>query len=166
MSLLHIISLNLPKLYDCHYSSLVTKYFLHTSILLDPSCSSVESSETSLCAYSKNIYIKKPTKSSLNQIYKIMLRFYDKFIKSQEKTPTISFVVPFPKICKYHDHDYNPWNEILYKQKSILFCNIDSDNFYKWWNFAAIIDFKWNTFGKFIILQFGFFILFFLFVLH
>ncbi|PKY59851.1 hypothetical protein RhiirA4_482957 [Rhizophagus irregularis] len=33
------------------------------------------------------------------------------------------------------------WNEFLYKQKSILF-------FYNWWNFAAIIDYKWNTFGR------------------
>jgi hypothetical protein len=40
------------------------------------------------------------------------------------------------------------WNEVLYKPKSILFCNIDSNHFYNWWNFAAIIDFKWNTFGK------------------
>ena len=34
-------------------------------------------------------------------------------------------------------------------QKSLLFCNVDSENFYNWWNFAAIIDFKWKTFGKF-----------------
>ncbi|UZO01477.1 uncharacterized protein OCT59_012575 [Rhizophagus irregularis] len=40
------------------------------------------------------------------------------------------------------------WNKFLYKQKSILFCNIDSNNFYNWWNFAAIVDFKWKTFGK------------------
>ncbi|GET59298.1 hypothetical protein GLOIN_2v1784920 [Rhizophagus irregularis DAOM 181602=DAOM 197198] len=40
------------------------------------------------------------------------------------------------------------WNEFLYKPKSILFCNLDSNNFYNWWNFAAIIDFKWKTFGR------------------
>ena len=45
-------------------------------------------------------------------------------------------------------NDNNPWNEFLYKPKSILFCTIDSNNFYNWWNFAAIIDFKWNTFGR------------------
>ncbi|CAB4411305.1 unnamed protein product [Rhizophagus irregularis] len=43
---------------------------------------------------------------------------------------------------------YSIWNEFLYKPKSILFCNIDSNNFYNWWNFAAIIDFKWKTFGR------------------
>ncbi|PKY30391.1 hypothetical protein RhiirB3_486260 [Rhizophagus irregularis] len=41
----------------------------------------------------------------------------------------------------------NIWNEFLYKPKEILFCNIDSNNLYNWWNFAAIIDFKWKTFG-------------------
>ncbi|UZO29101.1 uncharacterized protein OCT59_022591 [Rhizophagus irregularis] len=41
----------------------------------------------------------------------------------------------------------NIWNEFLYKQKSVLFCNIDSNHFYNWWNFAAIIDYKWKTFG-------------------
>ncbi|PKY37492.1 hypothetical protein RhiirA4_450354 [Rhizophagus irregularis] len=40
------------------------------------------------------------------------------------------------------------WNKFLNKPKSILFCNIDSNNFYNWWNFAAIIDFKWKTFGR------------------
>ena len=70
---------------------------------------------------------------------------------------TISFIVPFPQICKYQSKDYNPWNEFLYKSKSILFCNIDSNNFYKWWNFAAIIDFKWKTFGKFYYFSIWFF---------
>ncbi|PKY31900.1 hypothetical protein RhiirB3_393647 [Rhizophagus irregularis] len=40
------------------------------------------------------------------------------------------------------------WNKFLNKPKSILFCNIDSNNFYNWWNFSAIIDFKWKTFGR------------------
>src|SRR5205823_11385809 len=89
-------------------------------------------------------------------------------LKIQEKTPTISFIVPFPQIYKYLDdndiwkeilykQNDNSWNEILHKQKSILFCNIDSNNFYKWWNFAAIIDFKWKTFGKFYYFSIWFF---------
>src|SRR5205814_8709908 len=30
-----------------------------------------------------------------------------------------------------------------------LFCNIDSNNYYKWWNFDAIVDFKCKTYGRF-----------------
>src|SRR5438876_631168 len=33
---------------------------------------------------------------------------------------------------------------ILHRPKSVLFCNIDSNKIYQWWNFAAIIDFKWK----------------------
>ena len=77
--------------------------------------------------------------------------------KTQENIPTITFVVPFPQVCKYHreyhkeykDKNYNPWNEFLYKPKSILFCNVDTNEFYRLWNFAAIIDFKWRKFARY-----------------
>ena len=119
------------------------KYILHTSILLDPSCPSIENStNTSLYAYSISI------KKSNYYLSKYSINYFKKQ-KTQETTPTISFIVPFPKMCKYQDTNYNPWNEMLYKPKSVLFYNIDSNNFYKWWNFAAVIDFKWNTFGKY-----------------
>src|ERR1043165_8173235 len=162
ITLLPIISLKLPELYDRHYSGLVMKYILGTSILPDPSCSSVkDSKDTSLYAYSKNIYIKLPSNYDYFEkvitvlfviftfpiflIYKIFTLTH---LKTQEKIKTISFIVPFPQICKYQERGYNPWNEMLYKPKSILFCNIDSNNYYKWWNFAAIIDFKWKNFGR------------------
>ena len=88
---------------------------------------------------------------NIKKCYNILESLTHYFEKQQtkEKTPTISFIVPYPKICKYQEKDYNPWNEMLYQPKSILFCNIDSNNFYKWWNFAAVVDFKWNTFGKY-----------------
>jgi hypothetical protein len=132
-----IISLGLPKLCDHYYSDLVMNYILHTSILLNPFClSATNSANTSLCAYSNTSSIKKSNDYFLTKKQKI-----------QEITQIVSLIVPFPKICKYQDKDYNSWNEILYKPKSILFYNIDSNNLYKWWNFAAIIDFKWKTFG-------------------
>jgi hypothetical protein len=139
-----IISLNLLKLYNNYYSNLVMEYILCTSILLDPFCLIVKDlTNTSLNAYSNNINIKKSNYFSKNSIC------YIKKQKIQEKIPTISFIVPFSKMCKYQDTGYNPWNEILYISKSVLFCNIDNNNFYKWWNFAAIINFKWKTFGQY-----------------
>src|SRR5207249_1586781 len=57
MKLLSIISLNLSRL----HSNLAAKYISYTSIILDPSCSSIKiSSDISLNAYSKNISIVKP----------------------------------------------------------------------------------------------------------
>ncbi|PKC10762.1 hypothetical protein RhiirA5_498240 [Rhizophagus irregularis] len=174
MKLLPFICLKLPKLCDLHYTNLVTTYILHTIILLDPSCLSVKNlSNTSLYAYSKDIYVKKIIlsnsyfKSLLLSFYKNLshlghyLRtqissFYHKLRSEKILTPTISFIVPFPKLCKYQKND-NTWNDMLYQPKSILFYSIDSSNSYEWWNFAAIIDFKWKTFGIFYYLLIWFF---------
>ncbi|GBC02522.1 hypothetical protein RclHR1_04660015 [Rhizophagus clarus] len=110
----------------------------------------------------------------ISATYKRLIRY----LRIKEEIHTVSFIVPFPQICvyqddsKYNDHENKDhdtilkkvitgikiimmipksnsiWNKFLYKPKSILFCNIDSKNFYNWWNFAAIIDFKWKTFGR------------------
>jgi hypothetical protein len=75
--------------------------------------------------------------------------YFNSSTQITSKISTISFIVPLPKMCRYQEKNYDHWNELLYTSKSVLFYNIDSNNFYKWWNFAAIIDFKWNTFGKY-----------------
>ncbi|GBB88159.1 hypothetical protein RclHR1_01470007 [Rhizophagus clarus] len=166
------ISLNLSEL--CHrYPDFIIKYISYTSIILSPFCNGIRNSKnTSLHSYT-NIYIKesnmdKNVFKSISALYKRLFQH----LKIEEEIQTVSFVVPFPRICVYKDeiednHDNqskiitilkkimmipgkndNPWNEFLYKPKSILFCNIDSNHLYNWWNFAAIIDFKWKTFGR------------------
>jgi hypothetical protein len=85
-----------------------------------------------------------------------------KNLKLSEKTLSIRFIIPFFPICEYQkkasqlkkskteetEEDMNEnqkrnfWSEFLCKSKSIRFYNINSKNFYKWWNFAAIINFK------------------------
>src|SRR5688572_1910612 len=73
--------------------------------------------------------------------------------KKEKKKNKRRFIVPLPQICKYNDSNFwkvykpksNSWNDILYKPKSILFFS----SVYKWWDFAAIIDFKWNKFGRY-----------------
>ncbi len=155
----------LPSLCDMdNYAHLVTKYFFYTSILLDPSFCSVKNSENnSLYAYSKNFHIKKSNKNYCFNYFKNSLQFFKDNFKMQQKFPKISFIVPFPQICKYQDNDsFNSWNEILYKPKSILFCNMDLNPIYKWWNFAAIIDFKRNDFGRYYYLWIWFFYTIFL----
>jgi hypothetical protein len=148
---LPFISIKLPELCDYYYSNLVIKYILHTSILLSPLCLSIKNStNTSLYMFSKEFYIKKSTINYFDYFKVLCSSFHKKLIhyfKIQETIPTISFIVPFPKMCKYQDNGYNPWNDLLHKSKSVLFCNIDSNHFYDWWNFDAVINFKWKTFG-------------------
>ncbi|PKK70112.1 hypothetical protein RhiirC2_712150 [Rhizophagus irregularis] len=171
-TLLHFISLNLPELCQNCYSDFLIKYMAYTSIMLSPTCNSIGSSRnTSLNSYLNNCIRKSHLGSNY---FKSISSLYDRYLnKSQEETRTIILIVPFPQIfCEYQDDtenndttilkkmitglkkimmvpkkDDNSWNEFLYKPKEILFCNIDSNNLYNWWNFAAIIDFKWKTFG-------------------
>ncbi len=91
MLLPFIISLKLPELCDndYRYSHLVTKYFLHTSMILDPACLSVKNLENpSLYAYSKIVHIKK---SNNNYFNKLVQSFYKNPLKIQQKVPKISF---------------------------------------------------------------------------
>ncbi|GES78513.1 hypothetical protein GLOIN_2v1881038 [Rhizophagus clarus] len=131
---MNIINSKLPQLCDNRYSSLVMKYILHTSILLDNSCASFKNSKNiSLYAYTKELHIKRTSKAFLG-----VLPIIYKFL-SQKSREDLNEIIYKPK---------SPWNTFIDNQKSILFCNIDSNNYYQWWNFAAIIDFKWKTFGK------------------
>ncbi|EXX71707.1 hypothetical protein RirG_076060 [Rhizophagus irregularis DAOM 197198w] len=135
------ISLFLKNLCE-YYPDSIVKYILSTSIILSPYCNKIKNSKnTSLYSYSKNIYVKESNMD--NNYFKIILSFL-KELWIREETQTVSFIVPFPRICEYND---NPWNKFIYEPKSILFCNIDGDHLYNWWNFAAIVDYKWKTFG-------------------
>ena len=91
MMLLSFISLNLPKLCDHYYS---TKYILRTSVILDPSCSSITNSkETSLDSYSKIPSINSRFKTMMISLYKNC----NPLIQTQIETPMITFIVPFPQ---------------------------------------------------------------------
>ncbi|GES75057.1 hypothetical protein GLOIN_2v1842993 [Rhizophagus clarus] len=200
-----IISLNLLGLCD-NYPDFIIKYISCTSIILHPYCKDIGNSKnTSLHSYI-NIYIKESNMKNtyfkpISALYKGLTRY----LRIKEEIQTVSFIVPFPKICVYQDDSKNNdhknheteknhnikskiipilililkkmiielneimipksnsiWNELIYKPKSIIFCNIDSNHFYNWWNFAAIIDFKWKTFGRvYYFLNWLFFIFFY-----
>ncbi|PKB97999.1 hypothetical protein RhiirA5_432136 [Rhizophagus irregularis] len=143
-----IISLNLAILCD-YYPDFIIKYISSTSIILSPYCIRIGNSKNpSLHSYANIIYIKESNTN--NNVFKPISANYE----------VVNFIVPFPQICVYQDDSKrlkiimmipksnSIWNEFLYKPKSILFYNLDSNHFYNWWNFAAIIDFKvFESFG-------------------
>jgi hypothetical protein len=62
--------------------------------------------------------------------------------------------------------DYNSWNEILHQPQTFLFSGLDENNLYRWWNFHAIISFKWEKFGRlYYSLIWAFYIIFICFAL-
>jgi hypothetical protein len=177
MAWLPFINLNLPKLCN-DYPDFLIKFLTRTSIILSPACNAIKrstntslNSHLSICIEKSNLgndYFK-----SISSFFKRLIQN----LRIQEEVQTVSFIVPFPQICVYQDDSKNNdhenrettilkkmitglkkimmipksnsvWNEFLYKPKSILFCNIDSEHFYNWWNFAAIVDYKWKTFGR------------------
>ncbi|CAI2175250.1 8941_t:CDS:2 [Funneliformis geosporum] len=59
----------------------------------------------------------------------------------------ISLVVPCLEFTKYNP-DYNFWKELLLPPKDNPFVTFDDQTFYDSWNAEALINFKWNTFGR------------------
>lgn len=170
-ALLPSIDLNLFDLSDYNDSKLARKYISITSLILDPTNSSVKNSTSPYKAFSKDISIRKSsTNSFLNSSITLFSSLYKdmKDLRIPEETASIRFIVPFSPICEYKDgeegREDNFWNDFLHgPEDSLLFCNIDTGNFYKWWNFVAIVDFKWKIVKKIYYLIWLFYTLFFLF---
>src|SRR5204862_6105373 len=62
-------------------------------------------------------------------------------------SPTITFMIPYIKFVNY-PKDYNWFLEIIRPQSSPFTKTIGKD-IYKTWNGEALINFKWNTYGKY-----------------
>ncbi|CAB5367008.1 unnamed protein product [Rhizophagus irregularis] len=164
-----IISLNLAILCD-YYPDFIIKYISSTSIILSPYCIRIGNSKNpSLHSYANIIYIKESNTN--NNVFKSISANYEVVqicvyqddskrndhennvtkknhdIKSKIIT-ILKKMITGLKIIMMIPKSNSIWNEFLYKPKSILFCNIDSNHFYNWWNFTVIIDFKWKTFGR------------------
>ncbi|RIB28674.1 hypothetical protein C2G38_1396354 [Gigaspora rosea] len=58
----------------------------------------------------------------------------------------IKLLIPFPNFVNY-PKEYNVWSEFLNPYPS-CFISFDDFSFCKIWNGEAIINFKWNTFGR------------------
>ncbi|RGB26320.1 hypothetical protein C1646_746899, partial [Rhizophagus diaphanus] len=72
-----------------------------------------------------------------------IFNFFKKFIMTQ----TITFMVPYINFVNY-SKDYN-WFLELIKPQSSSFTETINKNIYKTWNGEALIDFKWNAYGKY-----------------
>jgi hypothetical protein len=83
-------------------------------------------------------------------LYFFIIDKFDKFISIILPTPptlTIAFMIPYIKFINYPT-DYN-WFLELVMPKSSPFAKTISRNIYKTWNGEALVNFKWNTFGKY-----------------
>ncbi|KAF0531631.1 nucleopolyhedrovirus p10 family protein [Gigaspora margarita] len=74
---------------------------------------------------------------------------------------TIVLIFPLPKFSSYGS-DYIYWKELI-SPKFSTFSNYEFPEFYKYWYGEALLNFKWNTYGKYYF--FAIFIFYFVFML-
>ncbi|CAB4490611.1 unnamed protein product [Rhizophagus irregularis] len=110
MTLLPFISSNFLEL-SKKYPDFAIKYISYTSIILSPYCDFIRNStNTSLHSYS-NVYIKKS--NPVNNYFKPISSLWTRSktdqssTSQQEVVQTISFIVPFPRICVYKNQKNN-----------------------------------------------------------
>jgi hypothetical protein len=78
----------------------------------------------------------------------IYIYFYFKYyFKTFITTPTITFMIPYIKFVNY-PNDYKWYLELIKPQPS-LFVKLLNIDIYKTWDGEALINFKWNTYGKY-----------------
>ncbi|PKY49998.1 hypothetical protein RhiirA4_545637 [Rhizophagus irregularis] len=75
----------------------------------------------------------------------VIFKAYKEYITTT--TPTITFMIPYINFVNY-SKDYNWFLELIRPQPSPFTKSINR-NIYKTWNGEALINFKWNAFGKY-----------------
>ncbi|KAF0431419.1 wd-40 repeat protein [Gigaspora margarita] len=80
--------------------------------------------------------------------YKKIISIFSIF-KPSRIPPQIFLMFPFPNFATYDDEIENDgFLKNLFRPSPSNFINIDNSTFYNTWNGEALINFKWNTFGR------------------
>ncbi|PKY47712.1 hypothetical protein RhiirA4_544150, partial [Rhizophagus irregularis] len=91
-----------------------------------------------------NIY----TTDAFSRVYfHTELKIFKIFKKNITTTPTVTFMIPYINFVNY-SKDYNWFIELIRPQPS-PFTETINRNIYKTWNGEALINFKWNAYGKY-----------------
>uniref|UniRef100_U9SXG5 Ion transport domain-containing protein n=1 Tax=Rhizophagus irregularis (strain DAOM 181602 / DAOM 197198 / MUCL 43194) TaxID=747089 RepID=U9SXG5_RHIID len=122
---LSIITSTMPLLSE-YYPEYISRYSLETTMIIDPSFYSIKYENINLHLYSFQ---------------------YHQMIFKHTTTPTITFMIPYINFVNY-SKDYNWFLELIRPQPS-PFTKTINRNIYKTWNGEALINFKWNAYGKY-----------------
>jgi hypothetical protein len=165
--LLSIINCVMPLLNE-YYPEYILRYSLETNLIIDSSSYNIKYQNNNFHLYSfQNFQVVNLTQRSkykmlcynydityfiLNIIQQLITRLNSFFYKISNRTtnstiPMIIFMVPYIKFIEY-PQNFSWLLELVYPQSS-PFVRTISGNIYKTWNGEAIINFKWNTYGKY-----------------
>ncbi|CAG8511610.1 15297_t:CDS:2 [Dentiscutata heterogama] len=68
-------------------------------------------------------------------------------IENYNRKKTVKLMIPALNFATYPEV-YSPFKELIFLPK-IPFNILHTSNYYKWWNVKALINFKWNKYGKY-----------------
>ncbi|CAI2193712.1 49_t:CDS:2, partial [Funneliformis geosporum] len=140
-----LITKHLPELY-LHLPTYYKKFISSTS-LIPYNDEPILSNKFKLKGYTNANSLQAYTCRESDFIQRISQISYFMSKENQALKRVIQFVVPYVGFTKYPP-DYNYWLELLRPQDN-PFVTLDDQTFYDGWNADAIINFKWNTFGRF-----------------
>ncbi|PKB97836.1 hypothetical protein RhiirA5_432418 [Rhizophagus irregularis] len=146
---LSIITSTIPLLSKC-YPDYISRYSSETTMITDSSFYSIEYKNNNSHLYSTSEYpqIINLTKSIWWCKYNLLIsKFVKEEIFKHKKTTTIMFMNPYIKFINY-PQEYNWFKELIKSQPSPFVETINQD-IYKTWDGEALIDFKWNNYGKY-----------------
>ncbi|CAI2190152.1 9371_t:CDS:2, partial [Funneliformis geosporum] len=162
---LSIINESMPLL-DNYYPEYITRYSSDTNMIIDSPEYKIEQLSTSHLNPFSNIGIVNLSPSiawtKYTSLFHIINEFYvDGFSKSfyrcynylndrifpEKLMPTITFIIPYIQFVCYPS-DYNRWWGII-KPKPSPFVETINREIYKSWNGEALINFKWNSYGRY-----------------
>ncbi|KAF0520693.1 transient receptor potential cation channel subfamily a member 1-like [Gigaspora margarita] len=113
-------------------------------------------------------YFKNNIRQNIKKFFTILKKdipFFNtiKNIKNEKiykDSQVIILIFPLPKFSSYNN-TYNPWKELIFPDLSV-FSKHQFPELYKYWHGEALLNFKWNTYGKYYF--FVIFIFYFIFM--
>ncbi|GBB87150.1 hypothetical protein RclHR1_01360021 [Rhizophagus clarus] len=163
LKFLNIIALSMSDLYKTH-PDFVTKFNSEMFMILDPFINDeikYDKEQSHFYTFSEEIEISKISKFSeflkplqtlfslnLSTLFTFWRGIVTKFTFQSDivtKKQYINLIIPLN--YSHYPVEYSMWKELFYPQPSV-FVDTCERNFYTSLNGEAIINFKWNTFGR------------------
>ncbi|CAB4415434.1 unnamed protein product [Rhizophagus irregularis] len=144
---LSIITSTMPLLNE-HYPEYIERYSSDTTMIIDSKSYRITYKSNVLhlssCEYPQ--LESKLSHEKVNNVYNSIVGIFSKY-KKVKSTPTLILLNPYIKFVNY-PANYTLISELFWPKPS-PFVETININIYKTWNGESLINFKWDTYGKY-----------------
>ncbi|KAF0540706.1 transient receptor potential cation channel subfamily a member 1-like [Gigaspora margarita] len=137
------INLLVPGIYGTNKYPILS-HFHHCGIYDHTSLSMISSFDYLLFWISEKWNLLKKKYPKICKILASPYIFYSNYSTNYSQK-TVTLLIPLLNFATYPE-EYS-YFELLYLPDN-SFTSLDAPDYYKWWNIKALINFKWNTYGK------------------